>query len=110
MALPRGFQIHLPFGEVGIAISLPIAIGTGGAKYKISVFGPEAKMKPAKYLYCFALRLVGFKKFFIYSQPPVNPLALNLVCTAPCLVPVFTSMAKLFSPLPSRFGLQYSKR
>lgn len=27
---------------------------------------------------------------FRYSHPPVNPLALNLVCTAPCLDPVFT--------------------
>ena len=45
-----------------------------------------------------------------YSQPPVKPLALNLVCTAPCRLPSFTWIARLLSPLPSRLGLQYSNR
>jgi len=29
------------------------------------VFDPKVKMKPAKYLYGSASRIVGFKKFFI---------------------------------------------
>ena len=47
MALPRGFQTYLPLrGGRNCLFAIP-----GGAKYKISVFGPEAKMKPAKYPY-----------------------------------------------------------
>ncbi len=48
MALPRGFQEHLPFGEVRIAFFFAIL---GGVKYKISLFGSKAKMKPTKYPY-----------------------------------------------------------
>jgi len=34
-------------------------------KYKISVFVPKAKKKPAKYFYGYASRIVGLKKSFI---------------------------------------------
>jgi hypothetical protein len=48
-------------GEVGTAFfAVP-----SEAKYKISIFGIKAKMKPAKYPYGSASGIVGFKKFFI---------------------------------------------
>jgi len=38
---------------------------SGNLNNRISAFGHRAKMKAVKYLYGSALRIVGFKKFFI---------------------------------------------
>ncbi len=46
-ALPRGFRLTSPWERS----ELPKKAVPGEAKYKISVFGPEAKMKPAEYPY-----------------------------------------------------------
>ncbi len=89
MALPRGFRIYLPScirrtkREECTGSELPFR-NSGWAKYKISVFGPEAKMKPAKPVpslsrytsmalprACLPISkagIVGFKKFFIYTN------------------------------------------
>ena len=64
MALPRGFRIYLPFGEVGIAFS-QFRVGQN-IKFRFLV--PKAKMKLAKYPYGSASGIVGFKKFFISKQ------------------------------------------
>ncbi|WP_186435044.1 hypothetical protein [Gillisia sp. Hel_I_86] len=47
MALPRGFRFTSPWERS----ELPFLTVLGKVKYKISIFGPEAKMKPEKYLY-----------------------------------------------------------
>lgn len=62
-ALPRGFRFTSPLERS----ELPFSAVLGEVKYKISIFGPKAKMKPAEYLDGPASRIVGFKKFFISS-------------------------------------------
>ena len=67
-ALTRGFRLYLPLGEVGIAFSLPIVIGTGWDKYKISV--PDGNWDETGGIHLWlASGIVGFKKFFIPHYP-----------------------------------------
>ncbi len=55
MALPRGYQLHLPtcteLVEVWRGQNCFFFAILGGVKYKFSVFGFKAKMKPTKYPY-----------------------------------------------------------
>lgn len=64
MALPRGFRLYLPFGEVGIVFSLPIVIRTVWGKCKISV--PDGNRDETGGIPLLpAYGILGLKKFFI---------------------------------------------